>query len=52
MTHRLFLLLALLLASSHPARAYPVGPPVNLDQLTTEADVIFKGTARTSAPVR
>jgi len=44
------LLAAALLAGAGVARGYLVGPPLGLDQLAAEADVIVKGTVVASAP--
>ena len=43
--------LAMLLACAPMALGYPVGPPLSLEKLTEEADIIFKGTAISGAPV-
>ena len=32
--------------------AYPVGPPLSLEKLTAEADLVFKGTALSGDPVQ
>ncbi len=40
-----------MLAAGGVARAYTVGPPLDLEKLTEEADVIFKGTAIGGAQV-
>ncbi len=44
-------LLAALLLTTLRASAYLVGPPVSLEKLTEEADVIFKGTMVGEGPV-
>lgn len=44
--------LAALLAYASVARGYPVGPPLGLETLAAEADIIFKGTAISSGPVQ
>ena len=40
-----------MLAWARAAGGYPVGPPVGMDQLTAQADIIFKGVATESVPV-
>lgn len=45
-------LVAFLLTWACAARAYFVGLPLSLEKLTAEADVIFKGTARATAPIQ
>jgi hypothetical protein len=43
---------ALLLACAAAAQAYPVGPAISLEKLSEEADLVFKGTAVASSPVK
>ena len=42
---------AAVLAGTGVALAYPVGPPLSLEKLTAEADLIFKGTTGSSQQV-
>ena len=49
---RCTILAAALLVWACVARGYPVGPPVSLEKLAAEADIIFKGTAVSSGPVQ
>ena len=43
--------LACLTLSAATAHAYPVGMPVSLEDLTQQADLVFKGTVLSSSPV-
>jgi hypothetical protein len=43
---------AVLLACAWLARAYFVGPPLSLEKLAAESDIIFKGTVVSSGPVQ
>jgi len=52
MTSRCTMTVAALLAVLSAAPARLVGPPLSLEKLTLEADIIFKGTAVSSGPVR
>lgn len=52
MTLRRLLLVAAALAWTSVALAYIVGPPLSLERLSAEADLIFKGTAVSSQPVQ
>ncbi len=49
---RATLIIAGLLACAGVARAYPVGPPLSLEKLTDETDLIFKGAAASSEAVQ
>jgi hypothetical protein len=40
------------LAVTGVSLAYPVGPPMSLEKLTAEADLVFKGTALSGEPVQ
>lgn len=51
-TWRCTMLTTALLAWACVARGYMVGPPLNLDKLTAEADIILKGTVVFSGPVQ
>jgi hypothetical protein len=46
------LILILIFVGGRAVHGYMVGPPLTLDQLTAEADVIFKGTAGSSQVVQ
>ena len=52
MIRRWVMSLAALLACMGIAQGYPVGPAVDLKEITEEADIIFKGTAVSNAPVQ
>ena len=41
-----------LLACASIARGYMVGPPVPLEKLTADSDIVFKGTVASSGPVQ
>jgi len=45
-------LIVILLLRTGAVRGEVVGPPLNLEKLTAEADVVFKGTAISSAPIQ
>ena len=49
---RCAVLLLALATGTGTASAYLVGPPLELEKLVAEADVIFKGTGVSSAPVK
>jgi hypothetical protein len=51
MTLRRLMLAAAALAWTGVAWGYAVGPPLSLEKLVAEADLVFKGTAVSSAPV-
>ena len=46
------MIVAVMLAVASAAPGRLVGPPLSLEKLTAEADIIFKGTAVSSGPVR
>ncbi|RYX82486.1 HEAT repeat domain-containing protein [bacterium] len=46
---KIWLSLSLLLATVCPARAFVVGPPSSLDNLSAESDLVFKGVALDSS---
>lgn len=52
MTRRCTMFVAALLAWAGVAWGYLVGPPLSLEKLAAEADIIFKGTAVSSGPVQ
>lgn len=51
-TFRGIMFIAAMLAWAGITLGYPVGPPLSLEKLTEEADLIFKGTAVASGPVQ
>ena len=51
-TLRRILSVAAVLALTGIALGYVVGPPLSLEKLTAEADLVFKGTALTGDPVQ
>lgn len=51
-TRRCTMLLAAMLMWANVARGYPVAPPLNLEKLAADADIIFKGTVVASRPVQ
>src|SRR5437867_2327553 len=52
MLSRCTMILAGLLTGASAALGYLVGPPLSLEKLTAEADIIIKGTAVSSGPVQ
>jgi len=50
-TLRSAVLIAILLLRTCGVRGDVVGPPLSLEKLTAEADLVFKGTAVSSAPI-
>ena len=52
MTLRRILSMAALLAATDLALGYAVGPPLSLEKLTAEADLVFKGTVLSAEPVQ
>ena len=46
-----FVALLLALGIRNPADAYPVGPSLDLDKLSEQADLVFKAVAVASQPV-
>lgn len=51
-TRRCTMLIAALLAWVSVARGYPVGPPLSIEKLAAEADIIFKGMAVSTGQVQ
>ncbi len=52
MALRRILSVAVLLVVTGVAMGYLVGPPLSLEKLTAEADLVFKGTVLSGEPVQ